>query len=418
MDQAFYERTGKRLDRACLWAAAAFPVALALGNVFFEASVAATGIFWLARAAVRQENPVGGLRGNPLVLPWLCFCAAILLSLAVNGPGSKGWAHDVASVRFLLFGLAILDLSRREPVERYMVAGLAAGICTAAANTALAYAVGHDIFFRPLSRYTGKLQDADRIVGIVAYGAPMFFAWALADSSLSAKRRAGVMVVALIAMANLFQIGARTPMIASFAGTVFVVLLLMARMKKAAWGLAVLALFGAGAVAAASAKHLWHLFSFYDRIYIWRVSAGMFYEHPILGVGVGSFREAYAHMAASGAIEPFVSPAGRVYAAAEQTHSHNLYLMLLSSTGLLGFLSFFWLFFAAAFVARKKTGGFRAGFMAIPAVMLTAGIAGENLYYSTYLSLVSFLFALMGAQSGRDAVAQPAYTPTKGLSDG
>lgn len=407
MSKASSHTPADRLDSVCLWAATLFPVSLALGNVFFEASVGLAGAAWLARMILRRESPLVLARENRMVLPWACFAAAIIISLLVNGAGSKGFGHDLASLRFLLFGLAVLDVSRRRPAGRYLVMGLAAGILTAAFNTFLAYTLGHDIFLRPLSRYTGKLRDANRILHMTAYGAPIFFAWALADPGLSPKKRAGLFAVAAVAMLELLQMGARTPIIASFAGTFFAVVVIMARVRRTAWGLAVLALFAAGALAVASYRHMWHLMSFYDRIYIWRVSAGMFLEHPLTGVGVGSFREAYQQMAASGAVEPFVSPTGRTYAAPLQTHSHNLYLMLLASTGLLGFISFFWLFVEAAARAWNNLDGFRVGLVSIPAVLLVAGLAGENIFYSTYLSLVSFLFALMGSDPGRDGDFSP-----------
>lgn len=66
-----------------------------------------------------------------------------------------------------------------------------------------------------------------------------------------------------------------------------------------------------------------------ERIYIWKASIKMFLDHPIVGIGVGTF--------------PLVYPSYKLPQAYETSMSfaHNLPLNVLVETGIFGFLSFF-----------------------------------------------------------------------------
>ncbi len=66
-----------------------------------------------------------------------------------------------------------------------------------------------------------------------------------------------------------------------------------------------------------------------ERVYIWKASIKMFLDHPILGIGIGTF--------------PLIYPSYKLPQAYETSMSfaHNLPLNILAETGILGFLSFF-----------------------------------------------------------------------------
>lgn len=67
-----------------------------------------------------------------------------------------------------------------------------------------------------------------------------------------------------------------------------------------------------------------------ERILLWISSINMFIDHPIFGVGFSNWGKAYvSHYISPLAQEPCLN------------HPHNLYLILLSETGLVGFVSFF-----------------------------------------------------------------------------
>lgn len=66
-----------------------------------------------------------------------------------------------------------------------------------------------------------------------------------------------------------------------------------------------------------------------ERIYIWKASIKMFLDHPIVGIGIGTF--------------PLVYPSYKLPQAHEisMSFAHDLPLNVLVETGILGFLSFF-----------------------------------------------------------------------------
>ena len=68
--------------------------------------------------------------------------------------------------------MALLDISKRLPVERYLLWGLAAGVLWAAINTLSAFLFGFDLLGKPLTRYTMKLKEASRISGMEFVIAP------------------------------------------------------------------------------------------------------------------------------------------------------------------------------------------------------------------------------------------------------
>jgi O-antigen ligase len=145
-------------------------------------------------------------------------------------------------------------------------------------------------------------------------------------------------------------------------------------------------------------QDVWNLNSVYDRIYFWKVAWQMWLDHPVFGVGISSFQDAYREMAASGLVPEFIAPDGSTFSASEQTHAHNLVLMLISCTGLLGLGAFTWLFIAANYLVFRNTGEFRYGLISWPAVLLVIGITGFNIYHSWYQALLAFWLILIGVE--------------------
>ena len=114
------------MDRICALAGALTPMGLVFGNIGFETMVAMVIVVWFGRMTMVRDNSYSHLSRHPLVLPWVAWFITIVASLIVNGAGNKGFAHDIAFLRYLLFGMALLDTSRRVGVSRYLVYGLAA----------------------------------------------------------------------------------------------------------------------------------------------------------------------------------------------------------------------------------------------------------------------------------------------------
>jgi len=384
------------------------PAGLVIGNIGFESAIGFAGFAWVARCVVIRENPFRQLRQHPLVIPWAVWFASIVISLVYNGPGGKGWAHDVIFIRYVLFGLALLDISRRLPVTRYLLYGLAAGVIWAAINTLSAYIMGCDLLGKPLLRYTGKLKEASRISGLSAYSAAFFLSWGVLDGKLSVKQKSVLMLIGLIAFTHVLQTHVRTAILAAAAGIFFGAACFVK--SKKALGLA-LALVLAVVLAIGAVFYInrqFNLSSIYDRVYFWKVAWRMWLDHPAFGVGISSFQDVYKEMAASGVVPEYIAPDGSVFSAGEQTHAHSLFFMLIASTGILGLAAFVWLFIAAVRMIFRDLKGFRYGLVSWPVVLMVIGLTGFNIYHSWYQALLAYMLVLIGA--GDDG-AVPHATP-------
>ncbi|MFZ5571080.1 MAG: O-antigen ligase family protein [Thermodesulfobacteriota bacterium] len=385
-----------RLDKAVIFSGAFVPAGIVVGNAGFEAAVALAGLCWIVRSVLAGENPLPRLLRHPVLLPWLAWYGSILISLLWNGPGDKGWAHDVVLIRHLLFCAALIDTSRRREVARPLLMGLAAGLLWAALNTALAHVFGHDLMGKDLERYANKLKEAERIASFAAYAAPFYLAWGLLDKTLTSRNRGLIFGLALLAAGLMVLFRIRTAMLGAGAGLLLALAYLTTRYISTKTAVILFLMLGfAGGL---GVKYLprpgGNLDSVYDRINIWKVAWHMFQENPVVGVSVSAWRQVYATTAASGAVAPYVSPDGRVVRSPDATHCHSLFFQVLSSTGILGSLVFVWLFFS---IVRRVSGGlsgWRYGLLTWPAVFIMIGLTGWNIFGAQYLPIFAFWVAL------------------------
>ena len=399
----------QRIDTLVGVTGALIPVGLVVGNIGFETLIAATGLFWIVRCIIAKKNPLPDLIRHPQILPWMLWFGCVMLSLILNGPGSKGWAHDVSFVRYPLFALAMIDTGLRRPVVRYGIYGLAAGVVLAAVNMLFAYAIGFDLLGKPLVRYTGKLKEAGRIAGLSAYAGPFFLAWALIDKRLAPNAKWIITAIGLIAVAQVFQIRIRTAIIAMAAG--FLPILFMGLKKR----FSVLTTIGISIFLIASIVIVFYfqkmgsLNSLYDRFYIWKVSAVIWRDHPWFGAGVSAFQDVFAKISASGSVAGYIEPSGRIHGGSRMvaaTHAHNMILMLLSTTGIAGLTAFGWLFVNAVKMAFQKLDGWRWGLITFPFVIFGIGLTGFNIYHGWYQSLVAYILVLIGIRTHPDELSK------------
>jgi O-antigen ligase len=391
---------GRYLDNTILFLGAAVPVGIVIGNAGFEAMVSLAGLAWIARAVILRENPFSRIITNPAVLAWAAWLGCIVLSLALNGAGSKGALHDIVFIRFFLFACALLDLSTRRQISRYFIWGLATGVLFAGVNTLLAYGAGSDLFGRSIDRYTSKLKEPARFAGLCAMAAPFFLTWALTARAEKSKYWGLFLIIGVTALVILVQTTIRTAIIASFSGIFFGILFF--RYKKMGWIEKIFwpVLLATGIWITVHWVEGDSLRTFYDRIAIWKISVAMWQENFLLGVGVSAYKDAYAVFALSGTISPYVAPTGEVFDITKAYHAHNLFLMLLSSTGILGLVSFLWLFACCIWGTVKNTMQWKSGLATWPVVFLVNGLAGSNIYNSWYQALFAFfaVLALTGRQ--------------------
>ncbi len=389
-----------RIDSFCVVMGAMVPTGLIIGNAGFESMIALVGLSWIIRSIIAKENPWPRLLKHPLVLPWLFWFGSVMISLAWNGAGSKGWAHDIVLIRYFIYFAALLDISHRRSIITSLLIGLGAGILWGLANTIMAYAIGHDIFGNDLIRYSYKLKEASRIASLAAYAGPFFFAWFLLDSRLTRKIKIAIAILTGIAMLQIFHVHIRTVEIASIAGILSSLIYLIS--KKVPWKWLSFFAILMGVLIGVFIKFgpSYNLDSFYARVNIWKVTWYMWLDHPVVGVSVSAWQDYYKHKFASGAIEPFMQSSSMNVHVPEAAHAHNLFLQLMSASGIIGLISFLWLFVNSIRVQLKnKISGWRNGLITWPVVFLVIGLAGWNIFGSQYQTLFAYFMVLTAASA-------------------
>ena len=394
-----------RFDTAAVFFGALVPVGIAVGNTGFEAAIGLTGLCWIIRSFLAKKNPFPTLLKHPLLQAWLAWYCCILISLLWNGPGSKGWGHDVVLVRHWLFFAALMDISRRRNVVRPLLIGLGAGILWAAFNALLAYTIGHDLIGKSLARYDSKLKEGERIASFAAYAGPFFLAWALLAKNLLPRKRILLYGIGLIAIVMLVAFHIRTAQIGATAGIMLAGALYLIRRLPLRYAVLLLLLAGLlMGIGVVKYVAVGDLDSMYDRINMWKVAWTMWKAKPILGVSVSGWQDAYRETVDS--VLPYVSPDGIVIRSPEAMHAHSLFFQVLSSTGILGSLCFCWLFICIVRILSKNVADWRWGLTPWPAIFLVIGLTGWNIFGSQYLPLFAYYMTLTG-------ISMPPVSPAE-----
>jgi O-antigen ligase len=381
---------------------ALLPIGIIIGNVAFEAVIALVDIAWIIRWVLVKESPFQKkIILHPLILPWLLWFGTIIISLLIHGQGIAGWAHDVVYIRYLFFVAALIDVSERLPVHKYLIIGLGAGAAWAAINILSAYTLGYDLFGRPLLRYVSKLKESARIAGLFAYIAPFFLGWAVLDRTMTAKQRMLAVSVGILALALVFQTQIRTALLASAVGIAAFIAYLIYTKSRVAMITLTLVCAGGAILALPRIESFTDLGSTYARIYIWKVALQMWQDNPLFGVGVASFEAVYKSIAASGLVAPYTAPDGAIVSLPEALHAHNLFLMLLACNGVVGLCMFLWLFANAVRLIFRRLDGWRFGLIAWPCVMIVIGLTGWNIYHGWYQAVFAYFIVLVGCANGK-----------------
>lgn len=399
---------GSRLDATCLWFAASVPIAICIGVVVFEFFVAGVGLLWISKQIIAPDKGFQTLRKHPLSIPCGLFFCAIFLSALANGTTIHGYLHDLAMLRYMVFVWALLELSSRKPVVRYLLIGIAIGIGWGALNTVAAHWFGFDFVGKPLARYTGKLKEASRISGMAAFAAPFFLAWGGLDHQLGVKIRSLLISVGLIALALVLNFHIRTAILACLAAVFFLLGWMAFKRIHFTFRVGLLLIIAAILVFFLTNRKFYNLASIYDRIYYWKVAWGLWLKNPILGVGLSNFKEAYREMATSGKISAFAAPNGVVYHLENVYHAHNLFLMILSCLGIVGLVAFGWLFIKVVVLNLRNVTEWRIGLFTWPVVLIVNGLTGFNIFDAWYTTLFAFFTVMTGCFDQTSLILKPS----------
>lgn len=390
-----------RLDRFSAVSGALVPTGLIVGNVGFEGVIALAGLSWLLRIllAVAWKDPdrrysIAFLGRHPLVLPWIVWYAVIIISLACNEPTGGKWGYNLAFARHLVFLAAMLDISRRLPVGRYFLFGLAGGLAWAAANALSAHLLGHDFIGRPLARYTGRLKEGSRIAHLAAFAAPFYCCRVLLTPKLTTELKRRLILLTLLSICLVFITKSRTTILAMALGLV-IPFLLRKRLLRFLVPFCLVLLIVGGWMISQDGRML-DSASMYHRFYIWKVSWLMWLEHPFFGVSASGFKEAFPLFASPDLAASFNLPDPTNFKWTWASHAHNLFLMVLVKSGIVGLAAFSWLLINAVRMALRAGQDWRFGLVSWPVVFLTIGMIGTNIYDGMSLTLFAFFLVLIG----------------------
>jgi O-antigen ligase len=351
----------------------------------------------------RDRHALAAHPGARLLLwLWAAYFGAALLSAPGAVDPARSWSSAAAYLRFAPFGVYVCFAVRRE--ARFNA------LCTATGVVVGVWAL--DAWVQALTGYSlGGPAQAQRISGI--FGAnnlklgptlaslSPFVLW-LARRKLGRK---GLIAAMLFMLVPILLAGSRAAWITY--GVVLLAFFWMearAPLRFGAWIVA------AGVIAALVVGVVWKTSSRFDarmertltalhdsrhavnyaasgRLDIWRVSARMIAAHPLLGVGVRDFRDAY----------PRYAPANDHFVTAEACgvgegacHPHQIVLEVLSDTGAIGLA----LWLAAAVLALRawRRAGPAARRRAFPA---TVALAVTVFPLNTHLAFYSAWWGLL-----------------------
>jgi len=389
-----------RLDKFCVVTGALIPTGLVLGNVGFDGVIGLAGLGWLLRLTLssawgnpywRQLVPV--LVRHPLVMPWLTWYGIIIISLACNDPVGGKWGYNLVFVRHIIFLSAMLDISRRLPVWKYFLIGLAGGLVWSLINTLSAHLIGYDLIGKPLARYTSHLKEDTRIAHLAAFAAPFYLGRVVLSSELTKVRRRVLFMFALFSVGLVFIAMIRTAIIAMVAGLILP-FLFHRRLLRILIPLCLI-LFIVGGWMFIRNDEIGDLTTLYHRFYMWKLSWQMVLENPLLGVSVTGYKEAFRQFASIELFSQFNLPHPTPTFWAEGYHAHNLFLMVMSVNGILGLAAFSWLLYNAMRLSLSELTHWRIGLASWPVVFLTIGLVGNNIYDGMILALFVFFLVLI-----------------------
>ena len=384
-----------RIDRWIGIIGGFIPTSIVLGVVAFQFVLSLAGLVWLVSRVKYPLRWHDGLSQNKLLWALFGWYAAVLVSRIVNGGSAFHFAHDFVFLRYPLFVAAILDVSRRIPVHRYLIGGLLAGIAYAGINLLSAHLIGYDLIGNPLSRYVQKMNEGARIGGLCAYAAPFLLLWGITDGHKGNRQRFGIVAMGCLGFYLLVSSHVRTALIAALIGLCGGLLskLILEKRIKTVSVLALMLLAGLGVCGA-----LWmqpSMVSMYDRFFFWKVSWKLWLQNPIVGVGISSFNEAYRQIAESGTVAPVVTPTGTIFQSVNPRHAHNLFLQLMTCNGLLGLGVFLWVIFQAVAIIRRHFASWQVGLLSWPFICIGIGLTGWNIYDPYYTTLVFYFLAMI-----------------------
>ncbi len=295
---------------------------------------------WIGTLVTRSARPVVLREQSRLLLALTLFALWLTLSL-VWAQNSSDTANGVQTwlIAILAFVVAVTTLRSSRDVTIIAVAfivGAAISVAFGIANGALSAAASSTNEIALQGRFTGGGGDPN--VQAAGFLVAMFLCaglWSIARRRLA---RIGLLLAFVVVAIGFFATQSRGGFIA-LAVTAIVGLVALPRQRKRLLGLAAAAGAGLGVVAVVNPSAIGRMTDIgggtSGRSDLWTVAWKIFTEHPLVGIGLNNFQVLQSR---------YTLKAGkltRVDLLAETPHLvHNVYLQLLTETGVVGLAIF------------------------------------------------------------------------------
>jgi O-antigen ligase len=364
-------------------------IPVTIGSTQANLLVPLYGVVAAAALALAWEFLRGDERSRELgsvALPLAAFVAWTGLSLAWSQDVRQGAIELLAF--YLPFGLLAVSLSRLDWRARWVVA-LYGELCVMAlifAVVGIEQWINRDIFWNPKLLVGNTYAPFYRVNSVFwdpsIYGRFLVVA-ILATLVVALRSRSTRTIIAAVAGIALVWVG----LLFSFSQSSFAALIAGVVLAAIfAWGRRAIALIVVGAVVfvlvAAVAPNVRHAVLHRTNGGVNRVTSGrsklvtngvkIAEHHPVVGVGVGAFKHAYAKQAHLRSKEP---KAGA---------SHNTPITVAAETGLPGLALFAWLFVAGLALAFRRRDGDLAGTTALVCGLIFIAIGVHSLFYNAF----------------------------------
>ena len=387
---------------------------MTIGGFTVGAAEASAGLVlacWLAKmAAVREVKTAH----PPLLLPFLIFLGAILLSLT----GALSLRYSLKEVLKWLEALAIylfvVNITSRERAEIAVTFILLAGIGQALLGLyQFLGCVGpkHFVILGRFVRAYGTFEQPNPYGGYLGLVLPLTYGMLLGAGKSDTSHRSADLLLAVLgfvlmgsALIMSWSRGAWLGFIAAFVAMnmaysrrwaviftlacLFVAslpflsdlhLLPEAIAHRLVGLLPYLSIFDVRGVEVTSANY-----AIVERMAHWQAAWGMFSDHPWLGVGIGNYEPVYPAYALPGWEEPL-------------GHAHNYYLNIMAETGLVGLTAYLLLWGAAflrAWKAVRTCNGYRQA-VAVGIFGALVHLSVHNLFDNLYVHSMQVHIAIL-----------------------
>jgi O-antigen ligase len=356
---------------------------------------------------------------DPLPRAALLLLAVLALSMLWSAaPWSERFAHfwSWRTLLALIVSNAVFD-SRAWKLR--LVLTLVAATLIGAVAAWITWALDYRVF--PIHPAGSVLRDGVTQGLAFAVGAFLAAVTALFEVGLAPRLRIALIGAAVALAASLFFVTAgRSAQIGVMVMTVAAALLLLQGRSRGIALVAIPVVFAAGVLLAPMAKERFALGwqeamrvtsaadggSVGFRLLLWRETAGLIAERPLLGYGSGGFAPAYNER---------VTRKYTDWRRRQGTDPHNQYLWIQARAGVLGTLAFAWFLLAAA--RQRAPEPWRAAALAILAMWCTTSLANSHFESFNEGHMIALLLGcLLARESDRRDQSDSARNTTASTS--